>query len=101
MRILVNILVPLMKPALATVAIFSFMGSWNDFIDPLIYLRSTEKYTLQLGLRFFQQAAETGGAPREPFMMAASLMVAAPCILLFFIAQRYFVQGIVMSGLKY
>ena len=101
LRVLVNILVPLMKPALATVAIFSFLGNWNDFINPLIYLRSTEKYTLQLGLRFFQQAAETGGAPREPFMMAASLMVAAPCILLFFVAQRYFVRGIVMSGLKY
>jgi ABC-type glycerol-3-phosphate transport system permease component len=100
-RVLWNVLVPLMKPALATVAIFSFLGNWNSFIDPLIYLRSTEKYTLQLGLRFFQQAAETGGAPREPFMMAASLMVAAPCIALFFVAQRYFVRGIVMSGLKY
>jgi multiple sugar transport system permease protein len=100
-RVLWNVLVPLMKPALATVAIFSFLGNWNSFIDPLIYLRSTEKFTLQLGLRFFQQAAETGGAPREPFMMAASLMVAAPCIALFFVAQRYFVRGIVMSGLKY
>jgi multiple sugar transport system permease protein len=99
-RILWSVLVPLMKPALATVAIFSFLDHWNDFIHPLIYLRSTEKFTLQLGLRFFQQSAETGGAPREPFLLAASLMVAAPCVVLFFVAQRYFVRGITMSGLK-
>ena len=99
--ILLSVLAPLMKPALATVAIFSFLGHWNDFMGPLIYLRSTANFTLALGLRFFQQSAETGGAPREPFLMAASLMVTLPCIILFFSAQRYFVRGVVMSGFKY
>lgn len=101
LRVLWAVLIPLMKPALATVAVFSFLGHWNDFINPLIFLQSTEKFTLALGLSFFQRAAETGGAPREPFLMAASLMVTAPCIALFFAAQRYFVRGVVMSGLKY
>jgi len=98
---LTSVLVPLMKPALATVAIFSFLSHWNEFLNPLIFLRSTEKFTLALGLRFFQQAAETGGEPREPYLMAASLMVTLPCIVLFFSAQRYFVRGVVMSGMKY
>lgn len=100
LRTLWSILIPLMKPAIATTAVFSFLFNWDDFIHPLIYLRSTENYTLALGLRFFQQAAESGGPPREPLLLAASLMVAAPPILVFIFAQRYFVQGIVMSGLK-
>ena len=99
-RILYSILLPALSPALATVAIFSFLFNWNDFIHPLIYLRSTEKFTLSLGLRFFQQAAETGGEPQEPYLMAASLMATLPPILLFVFAQRYFVRGIVLSGIK-
>lgn len=100
LRVLTSILLPQMKPALTTVAIFSFLGHWNEFMNPLIFLRSIEKYTLALGLRFFQQAAETGGEPREAYLMAASLMVTVPCILLFLATQRYFVRGVVMSGLK-
>jgi multiple sugar transport system permease protein len=100
LRILWSILLPLIAPAMATVALFAFIFHWDDFIHPLIYLRSTEKFTLTLGLRFFQQAAESGSEPREALLMAASLLVIAPCIILFFIAQRYFVRGIVMSGLK-
>ncbi|MEM7532632.1 MAG: carbohydrate ABC transporter permease [Chloroflexota bacterium] len=100
LQILLNILLPSLMPALATLAIFSFLFNWNDFIHPLIYLRSTENYTLSLGLRFFQQAAETGGEPQEPYLMAASLMVTLPPILLFIFAQRYFVRGIVLSGIK-
>jgi multiple sugar transport system permease protein len=99
-RILWSILLPSLMPALATLAIFSFLFNWNDFIHPLIYLRSTDKYTLSLGLRFFQQAAETGGEPQEPYLMAASLMVTIPPILLFVFAQRYFVRGIVLTGIK-
>ena len=100
LRILWSILLPSMAPALATVAIFSFLFNWNAFIDPLIYLRSTENYTLSLGLRFFQQAPETGDMPQEPFLMAASIMVIIPPILLFLFAQRYFVRGVVLSGIK-
>ena len=100
LRTLWSILMPSLGPALATVAIFSFLFNWNAFIDPLIYLRSTENYVLSLGLRFFQQAPETGGDPQEPFLMAASLMVTLPPILLFIFAQRYFVRGVVLSGIK-
>lgn len=100
LRILLSVLLPVLMPALATMAIFAFLFNWNDFIHPLIYLRSTENYTLSLGLRFFQQAAETGGEPQEPYLMAASLMVTIPPILVFIFAQRYFVRGIVLSGIK-
>lgn len=99
-RIFRSIVLPLSKPALATVAIFSFLGSWNDFLGPLIYLNTPENFPLSLGLRFFQQLPVVNGEPREHLMMAAAVMMAAPCILLFVVAQRYFVQGIVMSGLK-
>lgn len=100
LRILWTIMVPLIQPAIASAAIFSFLFHWDDFIQPLIYLRSTDNFTLSLGLRLFQQSAETGGVSRQPLLMAASLMVAAPPILVFFFAQKYFVRGITMSGLK-
>jgi multiple sugar transport system permease protein len=100
LRTLTTVLVPLMKPALATLVILAFLGHWNDFMGPLIYLRSTNKFTLALGLRFFQNVAETGSEPKDAYLMAASLMATAPCVALFFAAQRYFVQGVVMSGLK-
>ncbi len=99
-RTLWSILLPLTKPALATVAIFSFLGHWNDFIHPLIYLNSIEKFPLSLGLRWFQQQPTDPTEPREHLMMAAALMMALPCIILFFVMQRYFVRGIVMSGIK-
>jgi len=100
LRILWRILFPALKPAVASIAIFSFLFNWNDFIRPLIYLNTTEKYTLALGLRHFQQQPEVGGDPPEPYLMAASLMVALPPILLFFVAQRFFVRGVVLSGIK-
>jgi multiple sugar transport system permease protein len=99
-RILWSILLPLTKPALATVAIFSFLNHWNDFIHPLIYLNSISKFPLSLGLRWFQQLPQEASEPREHYMMAAALMMALPCIVIFFLMQRYFVRGIVMSGIK-
>jgi len=99
-RILWWVLLPLTKPALATVAIFSFLAHWRDFIHPLIYLSSREKFPLSLGLRWFQTTADSGGEPREHLLMAAALLMALPCIILFFCMQRYFVRGIVMSGTK-
>ena len=99
-QILWSIILPLSRPALATVAIFSFLSHWDSFLGPLIYLNTMEKYTLPLGLRFFQLVAEAGGAPREQLLMAASLTVSIPGIILFVVAQKYFVQGIVLSGIK-
>ena len=92
-----RIILPLTKPALATVAIFSFMWNWNDFMGPLIYLNSRDKLTLTLALSRF-----TGmyGMTAWNLLMAASLVVALPCFVLFFFAQRYFIQGIVVTGLK-
>jgi len=102
-RILWSVLLPLIQPALITVAILSFLAHWSDFFGPLIYLNTKENLTLSLGLRYFASTALSFGdnvEPRDHLLMAASLMAAAPAIALFFIAQRYFVRGIVMTGLK-
>ncbi|MHB0878617.1 MAG: carbohydrate ABC transporter permease [Anaerolineae bacterium] len=92
-------LIPRARPALITVAIFSFLAHWNDFIGPLIYLNSTSNYTLALGLRIIQGY---GGysVQRMDLLMAASLIVMMPVLVLFFVAQRYFIQGVVVSGVK-
>jgi len=91
-----RIIFPLSKPVIATVAIFSFMGSWNELWGPLIYLNTREKYTLSIGLRYF-----LGEYTIEYHLfMAASLIAVIPCVAIFFVFQRYFVKGVVMSGLK-
>lgn len=99
-RIFWNILLPLAKPALATVAIFSFIEHWNEFIAPLIFLNSPEKFTVSIGLRHFTASPFESDEPREAILMAASLITALPVLILFFAAQKYFVQGIVTTGLK-
>ena len=99
-QILWRILMPLAQPALATVAIFSFLAHWNDFFHPLIYLSSVENFPLSVGLRYFQQNVNDQSEPREHLLMAASILMVLPCILIFFTMQRYFVRGIVMSGIK-
>ncbi len=91
-----RIILPLSKPALAAVAIFSFLGHWNDFMGPLIYLNSADKYTLALGLNSFRGLYGTSWN----LLMAASIVVMLPCLIIFFFAQKYFIQGIVMTGLK-
>ena len=95
-----RIILPLSKVALATVAIFAFIDHWNEFIGPLSYLNSTDLYTVSLGLRYFIVTPFTGDEPREAILMAASLIVAMPPLILFFAAQKYFVQGIVTTGMK-
>ncbi|MCS7222204.1 MAG: carbohydrate ABC transporter permease [Anaerolineae bacterium] len=92
-----RIILPLSKPALATVAIFSFMYNWNDFLNPLIYLSDSNMYTLALGVNYLRSFR---GGGELSLQMAASVMFVAPCILLFFLAQRFIVQGIVTTGLK-
>lgn len=91
-----QIMLPLAKPALSTVAIFSFLNFWNDFMGPLIYLNSAQNYTLTLGLRTFMQRQDV----KVQEMMAMSLMMTIPVIILFFAFQRYFIEGVVMSGIK-
>jgi ABC-type glycerol-3-phosphate transport system permease component len=91
-----RVILPQAKPALGVVAVFTFLGHWNDFFNPLIYLNTTEKYTLALGINLFRGYQTT----QWNLLMAASVMVTAPCILLYAFAQRYFIQGIVFTGLK-
>ena len=91
-----RVMLPLSRPVLATVAVLSFIAHWHDFLGPLIYLNSVDKYTLQIGLRMFQDINGT----RMNLLMAASIVVLAPVLVLFFCAQRYLVRGIVLSGIK-
>ncbi len=96
-RIWWTIGLPLTKPALATVAIFSFNGAWNDFLGPLLYLNDESLYTLQLGLQVFKGEMNT----QWNYLMAGSLLVLLPVIILFFFFQKYFIQGInLQSGGK-
>lgn len=93
-----KIILPLAKPALGTVAIFSFMGTWNDFFGPLIYLSDQRLFTLPLGLVFFQ------GSPRSTtqihLLMSMAVMIVIPCVVVYFLAQRLFIQGVVFTGVK-
>jgi multiple sugar transport system permease protein len=91
-----RIILPLSKPALATVAIFTFLFTWNDFLGPLLYLTREEMYTLQVGLQYFRE--QYAVAWQE--LMAASTVVLMPTIAIFFLGQRYFVQGITLTGIK-
>jgi ABC-type glycerol-3-phosphate transport system permease component len=95
-RIWWNVIVPLVKPVMAVVAIFTFQAAWEDFMGPLLYLQSESKYTLQLGLRQFEAAA--GGAPAWNELMAASLVVMIPVIVIFLIFQKYFIEGVQIAG---
>jgi ABC-type glycerol-3-phosphate transport system permease component len=95
-QILWYIMLPLARPAMATVAIFSFQFAWNDFLAPLIYLQDQSKYTLMLGLSFFRSSFQVNWA----YLMAASLTIALPVTILFFIAQREFIEGITLGGVK-
>ena len=91
-----RIILPLVKPALAAVCIFTFMNTWNDFMGPLIYINDQRLYPLALGLFDFraQHATDFG------MLMAASTLMTLPVIALFFVAQRYFIQGVTLTGMK-
>lgn len=91
-----RICIPLIKPALGIILVFSFMNHWNDFLGPLIFLSDLDQYTLALGLRFFQGQYRV----EWTLLMAASLIILSPCIILFFIAQKNYIQGIVITGVK-
>lgn len=100
LRILVQVIAPLMKPALTTLAILAFLGLWNDFFSPYIYLNKKELFTAAVGLRFFQTMPMESTDPKDHLLMAAASVTTIPVLLVFIFAQRYFVQGVVMSGLK-
>ena len=91
-----RIIMPLAKPAVLIVVIFVFNGTWNEFLLPLIYLHNPDLFTLALGLRMFQGEASTSWN----LLMAASLLSMLPVIILFFVTQRHFIQGIVFTGVK-
>lgn len=91
-----RIILQLAKPALATVALFTFMYNWNDLLGPLIYLSDKKRYTLALGMNGFFSRAGTEWA----LLMAASTVMILPIILLFFFAQRTFIQGVALTGIK-
>ncbi len=95
--ILFRIILPLSKPALAAVVIFAFIGNWNNFLYPLIYLRDMDKQVLAVGLNMFR--GQYGNVDFH-YMMAVSLLVLMPVLVVFFIGQRAFVQGIALTGLK-
>jgi len=94
-----RIILPLSKPALGTIAIFAFFWRWNDFMNPLIYLRSQHLRTLALGLTYFRDETGQTMIPWN-LLMAVSLLIALPCLLVFFFFQRVFVQGIALTGIK-
>ncbi|MBE2240286.1 MAG: carbohydrate ABC transporter permease [Caldilineaceae bacterium] len=96
-RILWSIILPLSKPALATVVIFGFIGNWNNFLYPLIYLRSMDKQVLAVALNMFR--GQYGNANYQ-HMMAVSLLVLLPVLIVFFFGQRLFVRGIALTGIK-
>jgi len=95
---MLRIVFPLSVPALATVAIFSFMWSWNDYIRPLLYLKNPDLFTVSIGLSRYQAGGYT--QPRWSLLMAASMTTILPMLVLFFFAQRTFIEGITMTGIK-
>lgn len=100
-RIFWMIIMPLCKPAIATLTIISVIAQWNSFIEPMIYLNEAHKFPISVGLQYFRLTA--GGMTQEPkehLLMCASVLTTLPPIVLFFLFQEYFVQGVVMSGIK-
>ncbi len=95
MRILLTIILPLSKPALATVAVFAFIGNWTNVLDPLIYIRSQDLYTLALGLNLFRGV----NLIQMNLLMAVSIVTLVPVLVVFFLSQRLFVQGVTLTGM--
>jgi multiple sugar transport system permease protein len=91
-----RIMLPLSKPALITIAIFTFLGAWNDLLGPVVFLRSPSNFTIAVGLASYRSTQDVSW----DLQLAASTAVLAPVVILFFFAQRYFIKGIVITGLK-
>lgn len=96
LRIFGQIMIPLSKSAIATLVTLTFLNSWNEFMGPLIYLNDKEKYTLQIGIRYFQQMWGT----EYTLIMAATTMSLIPIVIIYIFAQKYFIEGIATAGVK-
>src|SRR5439155_12246722 len=96
LRIYAQVVLPLAKPALATIALFEFLNRWRDFFGPLLFLTKKETYTISLGLNFYRLEYDT----QWGLMMAMSVCVTLPIIILFFFVQRTFIQDITLTGIK-
>lgn len=94
-----QIMLPLIKPALLAIGVLSFQANWNNFEGPLIYLSTLEKFPMILGIQFYG-ATLSNEVPKWHYMMAMSTMMAAPILALFFLAQRYFIEGLTVGGVK-
>jgi multiple sugar transport system permease protein len=99
-RILWSIILPNSGPAMAAVAVLGFIGSWNAFFGPLIFLQKKETFTIPLGLYALKTYAGDPGEPKDHLLMAGAVIATLPIVILFFAAQKYFVQGIVTTGIK-
>ena len=95
-RIYWQIIMPMSRAALGVVAIQAFAWNWNNFLGPLIYLNETKKFTVSIGLALFRSQQSS----KMPETMAMSVVALIPVLIVFFIAQRYFIQGIVITGIK-
>ena len=94
-----KVFLPLGLPILTTIALLTFLGSWNDFLGPLIFLNSADKMTIPMGLAYMRGRAGTG-IERYGVVMAGSLLALLPTFILYFIGQKYFIQGLTRTGLK-
>jgi multiple sugar transport system permease protein len=99
-QIYYKIMLPLIKPALLALGVLIFQGNWNNFRGPLIYLNTTLKFPIVVALKFFQKSISSESAPKWHYMMAMSTVMAAPILTLFFMAQRYFIEGLTIGGVK-
>lgn len=102
LQILLHVILPLVRPALAVVALFQFMWTWNDYFGPLIYVNVRSQWTLALGLEYLRDQTVQIGTKvlAYPYLMAVSTIITLPIVFLFFFAQRTFIEGIALTGLK-
>jgi len=98
LQVIRMIIAPMCKPALAVVAIFTFLASWNDFMGPFLYINDQDKFTLSLGMKYLISGYSVFG--QWQILMAASVLIVLPVAMLFFFMQRYFIRGLTMGGLK-
>ena len=96
-RIFLRVVMPLCKPALATLAILTFLGSWNNFLWPLVVASTEDKYTLPVALALYSVGQNS---THYGLLLAGSVVVVLPILIVFFVLQRHFVQGIATTGLK-
>jgi len=92
------VIVPLVKPSMAAIAIMSFMAAWNEFMQPLIYLRDMDRFPLSVGI--YAMGADDSMAHDMPLILAGNLLMTLPVLVIFFLFQRYFIQGVASTGVK-